>query len=128
MPKIYTKTGDAGETSLFDGSRVGKDHVRVASYGEIDELNALLGVAAAKLADPALRANIEEIQRDLFAIGAHLADPAGKTRAKEKAVLAPGRVERLEKLIDGWEEQLPKLNYFILPGGGEGGALLHFAR
>lgn len=126
--KIYTKTGDGGETALFNGTRVPKDHQRVAAYGDVDELSAALGVAAARLGPGDNRTHIEEIQRDLFAVGAHLADPGGASRKKEKAVLAPERIARLECAIDGWEATLPPLSYFILPGGGEAGAHLHFAR
>lgn len=126
--KIYTKTGDGGETALFNGTRVPKDHLRVASYGDVDELSAALGVAAAKLPPGECRTHVEEIQRDLFAVGAHLADPGGATRKKEKAVLAPDRISRLETAIDGWEATLTPLSYFILPGGGERGAVLHLAR
>ena len=130
--KIYTKTGDAGETALLGGSRVPKDHARVASYGDVDELNAAIGVAAARIAPGADRTLLEDIQRDLFAIGAHLADPRTDgheiSKKREKAVLAPERIERLERAIDAWEEDLSPLTYFILPGGAESAAALHLAR
>ena len=92
--KIYTKTGDAGETALFDGTRVPKDHTRVAAYGDVDELNATIGLAASRLAAGAAesRSLLEEVQRDLFAVGAHLADPRGAAKKREKAILAPERI------------------------------------
>ncbi len=127
--KIYTKTGDKGETALFNGTRVPKDHARVAAYGEVDELNALLGLAAARLSSPDLRKEIEGVQRDLFAIGARLADPTDGAAAKrDKTALGDERVTRLETAIDAWEKDLAPLAHFILPGGGEAGATLHLAR
>jgi cob(I)alamin adenosyltransferase len=127
--KIYTKTGDAGETGLVDGSRVGKDSVRVAAYGDVDELNALLGVAKAHSEDAALNLLLREIQRDLFAIGAQLADPKARVALKKpKAAVTPVHVERLEKAIDAREAELTSLTAFLLPGGSKLGAFLHLAR
>jgi len=127
--KIYTKTGDRGETGLIGGSRVLKSALRVEAYGEVDELNAVLGYIVAKLPGAALRETLVEIQRDLFAIGAQLADPKGQLdRRAEKAVLHDGRVSDLEVLIDRLDAGLPPLRAFILPGGTEAGALLHLAR
>jgi cob(I)alamin adenosyltransferase len=134
--KIYTRTGDTGETSLFDGSRVSKSDLRVGAYGEVDELNAFLGLALASMSgrpDSARFADISDalvqIQRDLFAIGARLADPAERISARvTKAVLHDGDVERLEQLIDRLEADLPALAHFILAGGVEAGAALHVAR
>jgi cob(I)alamin adenosyltransferase len=127
--KIYTKTGDAGETSLFDQTRVSKADARVDAYGEVDELNACLGAACAQGVDADLAASVELIQRDLFALGARLADPSSRIAARvSKATITPADVERLERLIDALEAGLPPLRRFILPGGSRAGALLHLAR
>ena len=131
MVKIYTKTGDRGETGLFDGSRVSKHSPRVEAYGDVDELNAILGVALAFIReDEELRACLLDIQRDLFVVGAHLADPKARVEAKrgEKARLSEEKVVQLEHWIDQFEEKLPPLRQFILPGGSKGGATLHHAR
>ena len=126
--RIYTKTGDSGETSLFDKSRVAKSHPRVEAYGDVDELNACLGAARASGAgdlDPVL----EAIQRQLFAVGARLADPSARIASRvEKAVVQEADVERLEQWIDAFEADLPPLRRFILPGGSACGAWLHLAR
>jgi cob(I)alamin adenosyltransferase len=127
--KIYTRTGDAGETSLFDGTRVGKGDPRVDAYGEVDELNAWLGLVRAAAPGADLDAEIVHLQRDLFALGAQLADPADKIASRvTKASLADADVERLEQLIDRLEAELPPLRRFILAGGGQAGAALHVAR
>jgi cob(I)alamin adenosyltransferase len=127
--KIYTRTGDAGDTSLFDGSRVKKDHARVDAYGEVDELNAWLGLVRASPLDAPLDEALQQIQRDLFAVGAQLADPADKLAPRvTKAVIAEHDVVRLEQLIDQLEEELPPLRRFILAGGTPAGAALHVAR
>ena len=126
--KIYTKTGDGGETALVDGSRVGKDHARVAAFGDVDELNAGLGVARVH-AGPDLSQLLDGVQRDLFAIGAQIADPRAQVAArKEKAALAAGRIVDLEKAIDAREAQMAPLTSFILPGGTALAAALHVAR
>jgi cob(I)alamin adenosyltransferase len=127
--KIYTKTGDAGETSLFDGTRVSKTDPRVAAYGEVDELQACLGTARAA----GLPADLDEMcvtmQRDLFALGARLADPRHRIAARvEKAAITDAHVTRLEAWIDRLDEQLPPLRHFILSGGAPAGAALHLAR
>jgi len=134
--KIYTRTGDAGETSLFGGTRVSKSDVRVDAYGEVDEVNALLGVALASLSARAdspgfadIAGAIVKIQRDLFALGARLADPNDRISPRvTKAVLQNADVEGLEQLIDRLEADLPPLTHFILPGGAEPAAALHLAR
>jgi cob(I)alamin adenosyltransferase len=127
--KIYTKTGDRGETGLIGGARVLKSSLRVEAYGEVDELNALLGTVVARLRDGAITDSLLGVQRDLFAIGAQLADPGGRVQKKsEKAAVGEGRVKELEGIIDRYEATLPPLRSFILPGGAEVGALLHLAR
>jgi cob(I)alamin adenosyltransferase len=128
--KIYTRTGDSGETGLFDGTRVPKDDIRVSTYGDVDELSAWLGFARASLDDPEIRAMLERIQRDLFAIGARLADPAHRIadRVTKAAAVAPEDIARLEQWIDALEVDLPPLRRFILAGGSPGGAALHIAR
>ena len=127
--KIYTKTGDTGETSLFDNTRVSKADARVDAYGEVDELNACLGVARAGGVDEEIGALIESLQKDLFALGARLADPSVRIAARvEKVVIGSEAVERLELTIDRLEATLPPLRRFILPGGSPAGAALHLAR
>jgi cob(I)alamin adenosyltransferase len=136
--KIYTKTGDDGSTGLLGGTRVPKDHLRVAAYGDVDELNALLGVVKASAAaegaggparGAALSALLGRIQRELFALGAQLADPTSKVASrKTKARIRLAHTRRLEKAIDAAEKGLPALTAFILPGGTPLGAHLHLAR
>ena len=127
--KIYTRTGDEGETSLFDGTRVPKDDARVDAYGDVDELNAWLGLARSSLRETDLDEALTRIQRDLFAVGAELADPAQKIAARvTKADITDADVERLEELIDRLEEELEPLRRFILAGGAPAGAALHVAR
>jgi cob(I)alamin adenosyltransferase len=127
--KIYTKTGDRGETSLFDGTRVSKTDPRVAAYGDVDELQAALGVCAAQDVGPELSELIVTIQRDLFALGARLADPSHRIAARvSKIVVDEASVTRLEAWIDRLEDTLPPLRHFILSGGSPAGAALHLAR
>jgi cob(I)alamin adenosyltransferase len=127
--KIYTRTGDSGDTGLFDGTRVAKNDPRVAAYGDVDELNAWLGLARADINDSALSAMLEQVQRDLFALGARLADPASRIAARvKKAAVASDDIVRLEGWIDQLESGLPPLRRFILAGGSRGGAALHVAR
>ena len=130
--KIYTKTGDSGDTGLFGGARVSKADPRVAAYGDVDELNACLGFArAAVLAgdDQELAGMLEHIQRDLFALGARLADPGHKIADRvAKAAVTPADIARLEGWIDALESALPPLRRFILAGGSQAGASLHLAR
>jgi cob(I)alamin adenosyltransferase len=130
--KIYTKTGDAGETGLFGGGRVRKDDRRVQAYGEVDETNAAIGFAAAL--DPAdfETAALQTIQRDLFSIGAELASPTPakleKVLARSGAPIGSAEVGALEDLIDTHEGKLTPLKNFILPGGTPKAAALHMAR
>jgi cob(I)alamin adenosyltransferase len=127
--RIYTKTGDAGQTSLFDNTRVSKADARVDAYGEVDELNANLGTVCASGVDADLATEIEKIQKELFAVGARLADPRSRIAERvTKAAVSDKDVERLEQLIDALEGELPPLRRFILPGGASSGALLHQAR
>ena len=127
--KIYTKTGDSGETSLFDNSRVSKANVLVDAYGEIDELNACLGAARAAGVGSDLGQALETIQKALFAMGARLADPQAHIAGRvTKVALGASDVETLEHQIDALESELTPLRSFILPGGTKAGAWLHVAR
>jgi cob(I)alamin adenosyltransferase len=127
--KIYTRTGDTGETSLFDKTRVSKADSRVDAYGEVDELNAWLGFVRAAGLDEDLDEILLPIQRDLFALGAQLADPADRIAARlSKASLGDDDIARLERAIDWLETELPPLSRFILAGGSPEGAALHLAR
>jgi cob(I)alamin adenosyltransferase len=128
--RIYTRTGDAGDTSLFGGGRVPKSTPRVAAYGDVDELNAALGVTLATEPLEFERALLRSVQRDLFAVGAQLAspDPEKVSRALQKAVLDDGRVRALEEAIDRAEAELPPLTAFVVPGGTLKAATLHAAR
>jgi len=127
--KIYTKSGDAGETSLFDNSRVSKADARVDAYGEVDELNAGLGAVLAAGVDRDLAEILETIQRELFAVGARLADPAARIAARvTKAAVGEAEIARLERQVAEARERRPGLKRFILPGGSLPGALLHVAR
>jgi cob(I)alamin adenosyltransferase len=128
--KIYTKTGDAGDTGLFGGGRVGKDHPRVEAYGDVDELNAMLGLVRAMEPMPRIDEVIVPIQRDLFAIGALLATPdREKMKASlEKARIDDARIRELEGAIDQCEAELEPLRSFIVPGGTAKAASLHVAR
>jgi cob(I)alamin adenosyltransferase len=127
--KIYTRTGDAGETSLFGRTRVSKAHQLVDAYGEVDELNAWLGLVRAAPVDSDLDQVLLQIQRDLFAFGARLADPGRKiARRVDKVSLNEQSVSRLESWIDRFEGELPPLRHFIVAGGAPAGAALHVAR
>lgn len=121
--KIYTRTGDKGKTSLFDGKRVLKSDKKVETYGTIDELNSVIGTASAFIKIKSINKELEEIQNDLLEIGSSLA---------VSSTLPAPQIEKrpvdFEKLIDKYTAQMPPLNQFILPGGGKGGSLLHVAR
>jgi cob(I)alamin adenosyltransferase len=127
--KIYTRRGDTGQTDLFGGERVGKDAVRVAAYGDVDELNATVGVAAAAGSDPTLEESLRTIQSALFDLGASLAtpDPAHRQKAGVGGVRGDD-IDVLEALIDRLEEPLEPLKTFILPGGSPAAAAFHVAR
>jgi len=124
LVKIYTRTGDAGETSLFGGARVAKNDPRIDAYGTVDELNAFIGLARASWPDAPFDAQLASVQSDLFDIGAQLASPGN---AKFTGA-APLRVTQLEVAIDEMEVELPPLKSFILPGGTAAAAHLHAAR
>ena len=128
--KIYTRTGDEGETSLFGGGRVPKSHLRVAAYGDVDELNSTLGVVRATEPTDWFESVLEPIQRDLFSIGGHLAapDPATVAKALAKAELSADRVAEFERVIDQADAELPPLRAFVLPAGTPKAAALHLAR
>ena len=128
--KIYTKTGDAGETGLFGGGRVSKSHPRVEAYGDVDELNAALGMARAIEPMPRIDEVLVPLQRDLFAIGALLATPDRDKMKKqlEKARIDDTRIQELEHAIDECDRELEPLKSFIVPGGTPKAAALHVAR
>jgi cob(I)alamin adenosyltransferase len=128
--KIYTRTGDTGDTGLFGGGRVAKNHLRVAAYGDIDELNSVLGVVRAVAPTDSFDALLENIQRDLFSIGGHLAtpDPDKVRKALEKAELSSTRIAEFETAIDDADRGLAPLKAFVLPGGTNKAAHLHVAR
>ena len=128
--KIYTKTGDTGDTGLFGGGRVRKDHPRVAAYGDVDELNSTLGLVRATEPLDFFDDLLQSVQRDLFAIGGHLAtpDPEKVRKALEKASLGESRVAALESVIDAADLELAPLRAFVLPGGTAKAAMLHLAR
>jgi cob(I)alamin adenosyltransferase len=127
--KIYTRTGDSGDTGLFDGTRVSKADPRVSTYGDVDELHAWLGFVRALSLDDEMNGMLEQIQRDLFALGARLADPAHRIAARvTKAAVTSDDIARLEGWIDHLETELPPLRRFILAGGSQAGASLHVAR
>lgn len=130
MTRIYTRTGDAGDTALFGGRRVPKNDPRVAAYGAVDELNAVLGVARAADPPEAVAPVIEKLQHYLFDVGSELATPpeaAAAAKAHASHVTAAW-VEALEREIDRFEDALPSLRVFILPGGTPAAAALHHAR
>ncbi|MEZ5357811.1 MAG: cob(I)yrinic acid a,c-diamide adenosyltransferase [Candidatus Zixiibacteriota bacterium] len=124
--KIYTKTGDGGETGLWGGTRVGKDNARIHAYGTVDECNAILGVARTFGAPAEFDARLERLQNILFIVGADLATPSDATTAIDR--ISPADTALLESWIDDYEAELPKLKQFILPGGKELAAYLHLAR
>lgn len=129
--KIYTRGGDAGQTSLFGGTRVSKDHLRIQAYGTLDELNAALGVAlveypGASVPDSGLFARLTRLQNELFQLGAELATPVGQKIQMD--VLEQDAIERMEREIDAMETRMPPLKQFILPRGTHLSAHLHLAR
>lgn len=121
LSKIYTRTGDNGTTGLGDGTRVGKDHARVEAYGDVDELNSVLGMLLAQEIADDLRGYLTDIQHELFDLGGELCIP-GRT------ALVADQVTRLETILDSLNADLEPLKEFILPGGAETAALCHLAR
>jgi cob(I)alamin adenosyltransferase len=126
--KIYTKTGDKGDTGLFGGARVSKSSQRVAAYGDVDELNSVLGIVSAHTSDAATNNQLREIQSELFVLGAELAKNPNKEVDLGMPLLADSDIERLETWIDTLDAALPALKTFILPGGSASAAFLHLAR
>src|SRR5262249_12902598 len=124
ITRVYTRKGDRGETSLVDGSRVSKASTRVDAFGEVDELNSLLGLIRVKLEDPELDEIFGIIQNDLFIVGADLASPMSINCPR----VEKGSIDAVEKWADKYLKRLGPLKEFILPGGSEAGALLHSAR
>lgn len=128
MAKIYTRKGDDGTTGLLDGTRVPKDHIRCRAYGEVDELNAAIGVARAFVEDKEIDAGLLEIQKDLFAVGAQLADPKyGTRKVKEKTKITEEKITAFERWMDRYDEELSPLRGFILRCGTRGASFLHLA-
>jgi cob(I)alamin adenosyltransferase len=121
LSKITTRTGDAGETGLGDGSRVAKDSPRVQALGDVDELNSALGVLLAEDVPPAMRDALAEVQQDLLNLGGELSIPG-------HSILKPQDVARLEGFVEAWNAELPALREFILPGGSRAAAAAHLAR
>lgn len=126
MMKIYTKTGDEGETGLFAGPRVWKDDLRIEAYGVVDELNSFLGWARTQPLSPHIDAVLDQIQHDLFAVGAELATPDPRRHGTD--LVGDEHIVALEQEIDRWESLLPPLTQFILPGGSPASAAIHMAR
>lgn len=125
--KIYTKTGDKGDTSLFGGQRVPKDALRIEAYGTVDELNSVLGIVRADNKQNEIDSIIDRVQKELFDLGADLATPRSQNSKSIKRIEAKDS-KHLEKEIDQLEEHLKPLKTFILPGGSPVAARLHFAR
>jgi len=127
LTRIYTRGGDAGETSLGDGARVPKNTLRVTAFGTVDEANAAIGIARLH-ADPAADEMLDRIQNDLFDLGADLCTPEGGRRSAGALRIVAAQVERLEREIDAMNATLLPLDSFILPGGSAAAAYLHLAR
>jgi cob(I)alamin adenosyltransferase len=125
--KIYTKKGDKGQTGLFGGGTLPKDDLRIAAYGTVDELNAVVGLAISQGPQAEVRARLIEVQKQLFILGAELAtlEPSPQML---KGYLQEGHVVTLEEQMDGWEKELNPLKKFILPGGATTATYLHLAR
>ena len=121
LSKIYTRTGDKGTTGMGDGSRIEKDHLRVAAIGDTDELNSVLGMVICKCPEGEIKESLITVQHDLFNVGGQLTMP-------ECHLITQQRVDWLEQVLDKFNENLPPLKEFILPGGGEAAAHCHLAR
>jgi cob(I)alamin adenosyltransferase len=127
--KIYTKTGDKGKTSLFGGKRVWKDDLRIKAYGDVDELNSILGLALSEIKNKELKKVLSVIQNELFILGSDLASPIEKKNNKFQIPrVDSSKISKLENLIDEFDSQLPPIKNFILPGGLKSASILHLAR
>lgn len=131
--KIYTKTGDKGETALYGGTRVSKASARVESYGNIDELNSFIGFAKSEIHDEKVLAQLKKIQFDLFTVGSESATPTDKLmlangKSRLSLMISETEIEELENWMDEFEKELEPLQYFILPGGGKSATALHLCR
>lgn len=128
MVKIYTKGGDKGETSLIGGKRVSKSSIRIRTYGDVDELNASVGVALSFIDDNEVREILGNIQNELFIVGSDLADPSYPNNTNKVPRVTDAMVKELESLIDKCEKEVGEIQYFILPAGSKEASLLHLAR
>lgn len=131
--KIYTKTGDKGETALYGGTRVSKASARVDSYGTIDELNSFIGIAKSFIEDGEVLQQLKKIQFDLFTVGSEAATPTDKLmlangKSRLQLMISDEEINELENWMDAFEEKLEPLQFFILPGGGKAATFLHAAR
>lgn len=127
--KIYTKTGDKGETGLFGGERVSKNNLRLNAYGSIDELNSFLGLAVTEVTNAEIKSVLNDLQNKLFVLGSDLAAPETEKNKKLKITRLPySYISETEEAIDTFEARLDELKNFILPGGSKGSALLHICR
>jgi cob(I)alamin adenosyltransferase len=127
--KIYTKTGDKGETGLFGGERVSKDSLRISAYGTIDELNSFIGLAITEVRDEGVKRNLLKIQNQLFVVGSDLATPDDEKTKKLNIERTPASYYiQIENLIDDYDAKLEELRNFILPGGSKSAVLLHVCR
>lgn len=126
--RIYTKTGDAGDTGLFGGTRVSKASLRVAAYGEVDELNSMIGWTRVAVSTPELDGLLNKIQNELFEVGAELGSTAERKEKGGVPIIEEPQVDALEKAIDTYEDGPPPLTSFVLPGGSESASRFHVAR
>ncbi|HET56320.1 MAG TPA: cob(I)yrinic acid a,c-diamide adenosyltransferase [Ignavibacteria bacterium] len=127
--KIYTKTGDKGMTSLFGGKRVWKDNLRIDAYGSVDETNTFIGLALTEIVDKDLLETLTKIQSNLFVVGSDLASPLDLEKPNRKTPrVNQDFIDTAENEIDFYNDKLPELKHFILPGGTKGAAFLHAAR
>lgn len=126
--KIYTKTGDSGQTGLIGGTRVWKNNPRLEAYGTIDELNAFIGVLTTGAFPENIQPFLQRVQHKLFAVGSHLATDLSKTNLKAASIIREEDILELEEAIDRMDETLPPLNNFVLPGGSTAGAHAHVCR
>jgi cob(I)alamin adenosyltransferase len=131
--KIYTKTGDKGETSLYGGTRVSKAAARVESYGTLDELNALIGLAKSEISDEKVLSQLQKIQFDLFTVGSEAATPTDKMllangKNRLDLMISEKEITELELWMDDFDAELEPLRFFILPSGGKAAATVHVCR